>query len=117
MSPCKCCIVRACCTIQCEPYKIFAKYSSHLITFISIALAAIVIGAPIMYLTEFYPNQELAKNILQCVWITSMLFNIAFRTLYLKESTGPLILEIVFGPFCTAIYLFLFVGTKIIKRV
>ena len=117
MSPCKYCIVRACCTQGCDPYKIFVKYASDLLTFISIVLAAIIIGGSMIYLTEFYPNQELAKNILQYTWIASIPFNITFRMLCLKKSAGPLMLEIIFGPFCTAIYLFLFLGTKIVKRV
>ena len=117
MNPCKYCIVRACCTTQCEPYKIFVKYASSLLTFISIVFASVIVGVPLIYLTDFYPDQELAKGIVQWSWIICIICSITFRALYLRKKTGPLLFEIIFGPFCTVMYLFLFVSTKIIKRV
>ncbi len=116
MNPCKYCIIQACCTTQCEPYKKFVSDASAIITFISVILSAIIVGVPLIYLTDFYPDQELAKKIILWVWILCFIFSITFKKLYLKEAY-QIVFEMILGPFCTILYLFMFISAKIIKRV
>jgi hypothetical protein len=118
MNPCKFCIVRACCKTecqQCEAYKIFIKHASTTITFIGLILSAIIVGSPLIYLIDFYPDKEFGKEIIQWVWCISIIINITFSKL--NALKGSLFLDVFFGPFCTSIYLFMFLSAKIIKRV
>lgn len=113
MSPCKYCIVRACCTQGCKLYKRFASNTSTTLSFLSMLFAVIFIVIPMVYLIEVYPNKEHAQEIIQWTWTICLIFNIAFGKLCLGVKAR--VFEIFFGPICTFIYLFLFITSKIIK--
>ena len=117
MNPCKICIVRACCTQECKAYRVFKEVASSILTFGSMVFAGIIVMPVWIYLLEFYPNKEHAKEILQWVWTICMIFNVSFSRFNLEKGKKGLILfEIFGGPFCTAVYTFMFIGAKVIKR-
>ena len=115
MNPCKLCIVRACCSQECRTYRVFRENASHIITFISVFLSGILVAIPLIYLLDVHPNKEYAKNIIQYIWFISIAYNLIFK--YRFKLKGSAIFEIFFGPFCTSIYTFMFIGAKIFKRV
>jgi hypothetical protein len=117
MNPCKICIVRACCTQECKAYRVFRELASSILVFISLFLSLVFAGSLVCYLLEFYPNKEHAKEILQWVWTGCLIFNISFSKFNLeKGKKGSIIFEVLCGPFCTAIYTFMFIGAKIFRR-
>ncbi len=116
MNPCKICIVRACCTQECIAYRVFKDLASTILTFISLLLSTVFVGYFTFYLLEVYPNKEHAREILKWMWITCIIYNITFSKYNLGKK-GSIMFEILCGPFCTAIYTFMFIGAKIIKRV
>jgi len=80
-------------------------------------LAGVIVIPPMIYLVDIYPDKEHTKEILQWIWATCIIFNITFSKFNLeKGKKGSIIFEVLFGPFCTAIYTFMFIGAKIIKR-
>ena len=118
MGPCKICIVRACCnrSTECRPYKLFVNNASAILTLFSVMLAGILVGIPMIYLTEFYPDKEHAKTIIIASWSVCAMLNVTFSWRNLSKKNNSWIFEVFFGPFCTLIYSFMYIGAKIIKR-
>ncbi len=116
MNPCKICIVQACCTEECQSYRSFRKIAVNILVFISLLLSLVSAGSLVIYLLEFYPNKEHAKEILQWVWAASLIFNISFSKYNLDGLKPSIIFEVLCGPFCTAIYTFMYIGARILKR-
>lgn len=115
MGPCKKCIVRACCTQDCDDKKRFIKTASEVSTFLSFMIAVFITAPIIFYFMEFYSDKEHGRTIVNTIWLTSTVISAIISKVTIKDSS--IVFSFLFGPFATLTFTFLYISSKIVKRV
>ena len=108
--PCKDCLVKISCSKDCKEYKLFIKFWSQGMSFISFFIASLII-APLMLYFQYLHGQgiEWPMQLLAIFWVICMFYVIAMSELN-RTSIGIFAI-IFFGPIF-AISIFIMNRTK-----
>lgn len=106
MSPCKNCIVRPGCSLDCKEFKKYKKTSSILAATISIILAGICITILFNFLDSFLMKSEIKELVYALIWFPCIVFNI-ITNVKSDEKLNELTL-ILFAPFVTLALILIF---------
>lgn len=111
MNPCKNCIVRACCSQDCEHFKKFSNSWSTIAAFISIVISG--------FLTSLFIHWGSNKTIIfGIIWLLIAVINVTFlnpSTETLAELACILFAPYVFG-ILVQIYLYSFIFKKSVRK-
>lgn len=112
-SPCKKCLVRACCSEDCKEFSQYIKYASEWGTFVSIMIAGII-AATILILSDGMNPEYVNKNYVLIIWIICTIGNYIFnkRT---DEKLGEFVM-IIFAPFVFIVFVILHLCCIYIKH-
>ena len=106
-SPCKECIVRAGCSKDCKPYRIYLDKTSELATIYSVFFAGICLIILLYALGFFGGEGQFKQNIYVLIWGACALLNICIN--YKSEERLGEFTIIIFGPFVTFVFIFLLI--------
>jgi hypothetical protein len=111
--PCKKCLVRAACSLECKEWKHYANNAAELMTFVSIMLSAIIMGPLIFYIVYIgdTTNAEWPSMAITFIWIFSFMSSTIIQAPYDKNEQIGFITRLTFAPFCV-IWLVIIHSTK-----
>jgi len=118
MNPCKKCIVRACCSEDCEVLDSFLNKAASIITFVSVLLACLILMY-IMYCLNLFSVQPTIreKGIFTFIWGVSSVITIVINWRHEKFSE---IVIVILGPFVlltiVQVYLYSFLLIRNIRK-